>query len=36
MGMLDAKIAQLFNSDTKNEEFDRFLKEELTVLVLCF
>ena len=27
-GMLDVKIALLLNSDTEDEEFDRFLEEE--------
>ena len=26
-GMLDVKIAHLLNSDTEDEEFDRFLEE---------
>ena len=30
LGMLDAEIAQLFNSDTEDEQFDGFLKEETT------
>ena len=28
--MLDAEIAQLFNSDTEDEQFDGFLKEDTT------